>query len=128
MSGKSELLIFDEVKPQVVVNSASIIDVVPTVSLSDVENRIEFLIHGSENEYLDLNDTFLYIQYSVKQADGRNALDDTSKAIPCRFFMNSMFSDVTLALNDVVVEGGNQLYPYKSTLETILVLIGKQSR
>jgi len=119
MSGKAELRLFDDALPQLVVEAASFVDILPTTSLVDESSKIDFMIYGSEREYLDLNDTFLYVKYSVRAADGKSNLPSDSKVVPARYMMNSLFSDVTLAFNDTVIEGGNQLYSYKSTIETI---------
>ena len=118
MSGKSELRIFDGDMPQVVVESASFVDINPQTSLSENANTIEFFINGSEVEYLDLNDTLLYLRLKVTAADGK-PIAATSNITPSNYLMNALFSDVTLQLNDVVIEGGNQLYAYKSTIESI---------
>ena len=118
MSGKSELRIFDHEMPQVVVDSANFVDINPTTSLSENANTIEFCINSSETEYLDLNDTLLYLRLKVTKADGKE-LPAASNVTPANFFMNALFSDVTLQLNDVIIEGGNQLYAYKSTIESI---------
>jgi len=114
MSGKSELRIFDKLSPQVVIESAIFHDVHPSTSLASNSTSIEFLIHGSLNEYLDLNDTPLYIKCKATKDDGTNLDVDT---VPTNFTLNSLFSDVTLALNEVVIGGGNQLYTYKATIE-----------
>ena len=99
-----------------VIESAIFHDVHPSTSLASNSTSIEFLIHGSLNEYLDLNDTLLYIKCKATKDDGTNLDADT---IPTNFTLNSLFSDVTLALNEVVIEGGSQLYAYKATIESI---------
>lgn len=118
MSGKSELFLFDEPSPQIVVESGRFIDIQPQSSLSESGTCIEFVIHGSDTEYLDLNDTLLYIKLKVTASDGK-ALVEASKVCPANYLMNALFSDVTLSLNDKVIEGGNQVYAYKSTIEDI---------
>ena len=127
MSGKSELRIFDQELAQVVVEAASFIDINPTTSLSENANTIEFCINGSESEYLDMNDTVLYLRLHVTGADGK-ALATTSVVTPANYFMNALFKDVTLQLNDTVIEGGNQLYAYKSTFESIFGFSGETKR
>jgi len=120
MSGKTELLLFDESSPQVVVESASFVDVYPVNSIGTNDTKIEFIIHGSESEYLDLNDTLLYVKYLVRAGSNANAsIATTSTLVPSNFFLNSLFNDVTLELNDTIIEGGSQLYAYKSTIETL---------
>lgn len=118
MSGKSELALFDAIPPQVVVESANIIDIPPQTSIAESHSTIDFMIYGSENEYLDLNDTFLYVALKVFTSDGKN-LADASVVCPANYFLNALFDDVTLTLNDTIIEGGNHLYPYKATIESI---------
>ena len=72
MSGKSELRVFDHELPQIVIESASFVDVNPQTSLSENANTIEFYINGSETEYLDMNDTVLYLRLSVVGGDGKS--------------------------------------------------------
>jgi hypothetical protein len=119
MSGKSELRLFDEEMPQVVVQSAFFIDVSPHNAISDKTQDIEFIIQKSETEYLDLNDSLLYITYNVKHDGGTKALPDTAVVTPVNYLMNALFKDVELYLNNVMVEGGQGVYAYKSTIETI---------
>ena len=118
MSGKSELRVFDHEMPQIVIEDANFVDINPQTSLSESANTIEFYINGSETEYLDMNDTLLYLRLNVVAGDGKH-LTKGSLVTPANFFMNALFSDVTLQLNDTVIEGGNQLYAYKSTFESI---------
>jgi hypothetical protein len=118
MSGKSELSLFDDIPPQVVVESANIIDISPLTSLTESITTIDFMIYGSDTEYLDLNDTFLYILLKVTTSD-KKSLADAAVVTPANFLLNALFDDVTLALNDTIIEGGNHLYPYKATIESI---------
>jgi len=118
MSGKVELRLFDEPLPQIAVESAYFVDITPSTSITESANKLEFIIHGSESDYLDLNDTMLYLKLKVVQADMK-ALATTSAIAPVNYMLNAIFSDVTLSLNDTVIEGGNQMYAYKSTIETI---------
>ena len=118
ISGKSELQLFSSPAPQAVVDSAIFMDVNPTTSLSESSGTIDFVINGSGTDYLDLNDSLLYVRLKVLGADLR-AMADTYNATPSNFFLNALFSDVTLTLNDTVVEGGNHLYPYKATMDAI---------
>lgn len=118
MSGKSEMHLFDATLPQIVAESAAIVDINPTTALTEDASTIEFHINGSETEYLDLNDTLLYLRLKVTAAAGK-ALAAAAVGTPANYFMNSLFSSVTVSLNDTVIEGGNHLYPYKSTIESI---------
>ena len=117
--GKTELCIFDDAPAQTMVESATFADIHPNTLIEgkNVDN-IEFMINGSETEYLDLNDTMIYLKLQVKNKDG-SALAAAATTTPTNYLLNSLFSDASLSLNDTVIEGGDRLYAYKSTIETI---------
>jgi len=118
MSGKTELKIFDDHPPQVVVEAGYFEDIHPQTSMDDT-NNLEFNVPASNVDYLDLNDTLLSLQVKVVKWDG-TALTDKDKPVPSNYFMHSLFSDVSLSFNDRTVEGGSQMYPYKATIESML--------
>ena len=118
MSGKSELRLFDPSLPQITIDSAVFSDINPSTAIGENATTIDFLINGSESDYLDLNDTLLYLRLRVTTSDNK-VLPNTSAVTPSNYWLNSLFSDVTLSLNDTVIEGGNHLYPYKATIESI---------
>lgn len=121
MSGKSELRIFDEMPPQIVVESAHFQDIYPQSSVDLDTSDITFCIAGSQTQYLDLNDTLLSMKVSVRRSDGAVfTTADAVRPVPTNYFMNALFSDATLTLNDTQIEGGSSMYPYKSTIESIL--------
>ena len=64
----------------------------------------------------------LYVKLKVKKSDGTAipAAAAADACIPANLTLASLFSDVTLLLNDVIVEGGHQLYPYKALMSTML--------
>lgn len=116
--GKSELCIFDKAPAQVVIDSAVFADVHPTTLIEGTAQNIEFVVSGSPNEYLDLNDTFLHVTLRVKNKGGTELGADVD-VVPANYLLNALFSDITLSLNDTVIEGGSRLYPYKSTIESV---------
>ena len=116
--GKTELCLFDEAPAQTMVESGLYADIHPTSLIEDTGTNVEFCVNGSETEYLDLNDTFLYLQLKVRNRNGSDLAAD-APVVPVNYLMNSLFSDVVLSLNDTVVEGGDRLYAYKSTIESI---------
>ena len=87
--------------------------------ISDYSNNgpIEFSIAGSNEEYIDCNDIYLYIQLQVVKKDGTD-LDST--VIPANSFHSSLFSDVVLKLNEKQIDGGQDSYAYKSYLSYLL--------
>ena len=121
MSGKTELRLFDDSLPQIVAESAIFQDVHPVTAIDSTTTVIDFKINGSTTEYLDLNDTLLSMRVQVCRGDGGVFTKaDATRPIPCNYFMNALFSDVSLTLNDIQIEGGGSIYPYKATIESAL--------
>jgi hypothetical protein len=120
MSGKTELQIFEDSPPQMAAESAVFQDVHPTTALDGTSEKIEFVIQGSDTEYLDLNDTLLSLRVQLCKQDGTKFVAaDADQPVPSNYFMNALFSNVTLTLNDTHIEGGSEIYPYKATIESI---------
>jgi len=117
---KTELCIFDSALPQVVVESANFEEVFPLNSVEGANQRdIIFNIIGSTNEYLDLNDTMLYVQVMVTAENG-DKIDDKADVTPSNYMFHTLFKDAILSLNNVRIEGGNGVYAHKALIETIL--------
>ena len=115
---KTELSLFDSPLTQVTMDRALWVDIYPVASL-DGNGPIEFCFMGTQDEYLDLNDTMIYVKLKVTKKDG-TALAATSVATPANLTLAALFSDITLSMNDTVIEGGNFLYPYKSIMSSLL--------
>lgn len=118
MSGKTELCLFDGAPAQTVIDSATFTDVFPSTSITGKHEDIEFVINSNDTEYLDLNDTSLYLQLKIVRHDGTN-IEESLQVLPTNFIMNALFADVQLSLNDTIVEGGDRMYAYKSTIESL---------
>lgn len=111
---KSELLLFDDAPVQTSIASSSWIDF---HSLSDPSssNQLEFLINGSQDEYIDFNDTKLYLRIKVTSTPAESLI------APVNSLISSLFSDVSIQLNDITVQGGEPYYPYKAMIENMLL-------
>ena len=90
----------------------------------------EFMIAGTD-EYIDLANTYISINASVCNADGTAivapaAATSSSAAVAgtdvafVNFVLHSMFQDITVYLNGEKVCGGDQVYPYKCMMSTLL--------
>jgi hypothetical protein len=105
---------------QVVMENSLWCDIHPTSSI-DKSNVIEFLISGSTTDYLDLNDTILCL--TCKVTDSQNNVPEAALYANIQvvnYLMHALFLDVKVFLNDVQIEGGGNLYPYKSVLQNEL--------
>jgi len=115
---KTELSLFDPPLTQVTMERAVWVDVYPLTSL-DGNGPIEFSFMGTQDEYLDLNDTVLYVKMKVTKKDG-TVLGATAHATPANLTLAALFSDISLTLNDTVIEGGHFLHPYKAIMSSLL--------
>ena len=117
---KSELCIFDTALPQIVIDSSNFEEIYPVNSITALNNPdIEFNITASNVDYLDLNDTLLYIEVKAVDKTGKN-LDITGDLIPSNYLFHTLFKDAILTFNNIVIEGGNGLYAQKALIETII--------
>ena len=116
MSGKTEVRLFDHTTPQIAITDAYFVDVNPTTAIGSEKSDIEFFLSGSGSEYYDLNDTLLTVVVQIFNKDGAK-FDGDIPVTPVNHFMNSLFTDIKCQLNDTIIEGGNEYYPWKATIE-----------
>ena len=113
---KSELELFSPPITQVTMESAYWSEIHPSNSTTN-SSQFEFFIAGSDNYYLDLNDTSLWLRIHVEKPTGAEAAN-------YQYFENmiatSLFQSVSIYLNDVLVEGAHDMYPYKAMLTSLL--------
>lgn len=120
--GKTELAIFESSKIQTSVESGIFQDIHTQTAIDRSTTVIDFIINGSKTEYLDLNDTLLSLRLHLEKTDGSKfTQNDASQPIPVNYFMNALFSAVSLEFNDVTIEGNSsKTYPFKATIEQAL--------
>lgn len=124
---KAELGIFDRNPLQITTKSATWTDNHPIGNVGD--GPIEFFVTGTSEHYIDLNDTFIEINYHVKR--NGNYVNDpivgTDNVTPvdqkvrgANVFLSSLFSDVFVYLNEKCIQGGDNMYPYKAYMDSLL--------
>jgi hypothetical protein len=115
----SELSLFDPPMVQIVAEKAFWFYIHPTSSIDS--GPIEFHIAASQHEYLDLNDTILYIRLKVLKSTGGELVAKIYPANP----LSSLFDDIRLSLNGTTVEGG---YHLKAIMTSLLQLNAEAKR
>jgi hypothetical protein len=106
--------------PQVVVDTSCFEELYPVNSIAGKSTSdLEFNIVASNTDYLDLNDTLLYVQVKYMK-DHNTVLEDATVVEPVNLVFHTLFKDVILSLNNERIEGGNGTYMYKALIETIL--------
>lgn len=98
----------------------------PLVAPGTNSGPIEFFIPGNDLDFIDLKDISLGIHAKVVGPANANLANDANVA-PVNNWLHSLFSDVTISLNDTTIEGGSHLYPYKAYL-TNLFLYGREGK
>jgi len=78
---------------------------------------IEFEIPSSGDEYLC--NFMLYVRVNVVQANGQNLPNDTD-VTPVNLFLHSLFSQVDISLNGMLVMTASDTYGYRAYIETLL--------
>jgi len=114
----SNLDLFSVPPTQTSVEFGTLVDYHPITNVAD-GGPIEFDIPGSGMDYLDLANTMLYVRAKITQRNGNDLGADTAVA-PVNVFLHSLFSQVDMTLNGTVVTAANNMYPYRSYIETLL--------
>ena len=122
---KSELDIFSVPPTQTSIESGSYVEYNPISSITD-GSPIEFVISGSGQDYIDLANTQLYVKLDVRKADN-TAIVAASQVGPVNLLLHSLFSEVDVKLNDVLITSTNNTYAYRAYLETLLTY-GSESK
>ena len=82
---------------------------------------IEFHISGGGSEYLDLCHTYLHVRAKIVKSDGSDLAEaDDKKVAPINYWLHSLFSQVDVTMNDVLVTPSENTYPYKAYIEATL--------
>ena len=80
---------------------------------------IEFSVSGATADYIDLSNTYLHVIANVLRHDG-TAAPAAAAVAPVNYWMHSLFSQVDVLLNDVLVTPSENTYPYRAYIESTL--------
>ncbi|XP_023224605.1 uncharacterized protein LOC111625634 [Centruroides sculpturatus] len=115
---KSELDLFSTVLTQLADDNTSEVIVHPVATILDSRAPIEFYVSGSGENYIDLHSIYLHVQAKIVKKDGTDIPAD-EKVAPINYFLNSLFSQCSVFLNDKqVISQVN--YSYRAILEALL--------
>jgi hypothetical protein len=90
----------------------------PVAAISS-DAPLEFHVTGSSEEYTDVSQTFLFVSVKLTQCDGSDLTDDV-KAVPVNNFLHSMFSEVSVYLNQKMITSNTKLYAYRAYLHSLI--------
>ncbi len=126
-SVRSELELFTVKPTQTSIEETSYQSFHPITTL-DRGNPLEFRLISSDTDYLDLNDSVLYLKARILDENGETISTDLdegrypTKAIvfPINNFIGSYFKQVEVYANGKQIGSSNTLYGYRAYLETLL--------
>lgn len=95
---------------------------------------LEFHFTSSEDDYLDLQQSFLYLKCSIRTGTGERLVPppppapqaaatppaDRTFVYPINYFVNTQFKSVDVFLSGTQVSPNDNLYSYRSFIETVL--------
>jgi hypothetical protein len=79
----------------------------------------EFAVRGAGEEYIDLFNTYLFVEAHIVNTDGSD-LDADTDVGSVNLWMHSLFSDVSVSLNEKLISPPTSMYPYRAYIETLL--------
>ena len=96
-------------------------------STPDGEGPLEFELISSGDDWLDLSECYLNIQWKIRKGDGTNLTyfetnGDQAAGITCQpvnLALHSMFRQVDLIMNEKLIYSLGENYPYRAYLTTI---------
>ena len=117
---KSELDLFSVPPTQISIVKGQWEESHPISTISD-GGPIEFFVLGSGDEYMDLNQSQLYVKAKITKVDSSN-LTENNHVGPVNLFLQSLFSQIDVSLNERLISPSPPTYPYRALLETILTI------
>src|SRR6266853_2569139 len=85
---------------------------------SEIKHKVfEFEIHGN-NDFIDLSATTLHLTAKILKADNSAYAKDVEVAF-INNTLHSLFSDITVTINETKVEGEEELYYMKAYINTL---------
>ena len=97
---KSELDLFAVPPTQISVEHGYRVQKGLTAALTD-QGPYEFAVSGAGDDYIDMFNTYLFVEAQIVNTDGSN-LDPDTDVVPVDLWMYSLFSDVSVSLSKYI--------------------------
>ena len=122
---KSELDLFVLPPTQTSIEKGQWVEYQPIANISD-GGPIEFHISGSSEDYMDLAQTQLYVKAKITLENGEDLPDDANVG-PVNLFLQSLFNQIDVSLNERLISSSTPTYSYRAMIETLLSY-GKEAK
>ena len=93
------------------------IEIPPLNALTET-SPIEFHVAASNDDYLDLNNTYLFTRVKITKANGANLVQADDVGF-INYPANTMFSQLDITLGDRLISNSSNTYPYRCILECL---------
>ena len=113
---RSELYLFSLPPTQTAVDGPQWVEHSPVSTITS-SSPIEFIVSGSGEDYMDLNNTLLEVKACIKTTN-HSPVDAAVAVAPMNNTLPSLFSQIDVSLNDVNVSSATSTYPYRAYIET----------
>ena len=80
---------------------------------------LEFFIAGNGEDYIDLNNTLLYLRIKITRHDG-GAIADGANVGLLNYPGATIFSQVDVSLGDWLISQSSNTYPYRSIIDCLM--------
>jgi hypothetical protein len=114
----TELDLFSVPPTQTSVESGTYVEYRPVSTLQN-GSPIEFDIASSGDDCIDFANSYLHLKVKITRANGNNLADDDAVG-PVNNFLHSLFSQVDVFLNGILVTSSSNTYPYRAYIENLL--------
>lgn len=115
---KTELDLFTVPHTQTSLEKSTFIEIPPISAIND-SGPIEFHISGSGDDYIDLNDSYIFLRVKITNADGTNLANGTDVGL-INYPACTLFSQLDITLGDKLVTQSSNTYPYRGIIECLL--------
>ncbi|XP_050791558.1 uncharacterized protein F54H12.2-like [Gopherus flavomarginatus] len=115
---KSELDLFQIAPTQTSIEKSIYIEVPPLSAVTE-SAPIDFFIAGNGIDYMDLNNTLLYLCCKIVKGDGTELAANAEVGL-VNYPVASIFSQLDVTLGHRLVSQSNNCYPYKAFIESVL--------
>lgn len=114
---KTELDLFTVPFTQTSLEKSTFVEIPPISAITD--GPIEFYVSGSSEDYLDLNDSYLYLRVKITNGDGTNLAHGAPVGL-INYPTCTLFSQVDIMLGDRLITQSSNTYPYRGIIECLL--------
>ncbi|XP_066486683.1 uncharacterized protein F54H12.2-like [Tiliqua scincoides] len=94
------------------------VEVTPLTAVTE-SSLLEIFIAGSGEDYMDLNNTLVYLRYKIVKEDGSN-IDRQDEVALVNYPIAPIFSQLDVTLGDRLISQSNNCYPYRAFIESVL--------